>query len=196
MLFHTCVSLGEQCKTAYQLRRHTGVNTAHILDWLVTPAESLLHLIRDDFGDFFALENLAVMPDGNGVLDQATGVIFQHGFQRDADGKTVPSGIAEGHARELGRLRHLLARWRALADAERILFVRSGEYTAGFPAELLDALCTRFPETDITLLMVSEHQSPQTSGDGRVIERRVADDYGVYPDLWMGRDDGWDSVLD
>jgi hypothetical protein len=189
------VSLGEQCKTAYQIRRITGDNNSGVFDWLVTPFDSLITLIETDFAGFFDLANLQPRSTGRGVTDTSTEVEFHHHFPHDDAGQTIEAEIGPQYPKQRQKFDYLQSKWRELAYADSLLFVRSGVYPLQGPQRLYQSLQKRFPRAHVRLLMVSQHDPQEDGHEGNIILCTVKNDVGHAPNGWRGRDEGWDSVL-
>ena len=120
------ISLGEGCDVAYQLRQHSGDNIAHYFDWLSTPAEGLLHVIRHDFPRY-ARENLSLhnADDPKGyVADAATCIHFHHHFPRRA--RLLSKDFLNAYESFAEKFEFLAARFRETVRTHPVCFVRSG----------------------------------------------------------------------
>lgn len=82
------VSLGRACQPAYQLRRLTGSESAHVFDWIITTDAGLIHWIESDLRGFFARDRLVTSQSGV-VIDEATQTQFIHEFPSEAEFDTA-----------------------------------------------------------------------------------------------------------
>lgn len=75
------ISLGHSCNVAFQIRTHTGDNQSHFFDWLATPQEGLLSILRNNF-DVFRPENLKITSKRGikCITDTKTNINFYHQF--------------------------------------------------------------------------------------------------------------------
>lgn len=73
------LSLGYDCKVAYQIRRHSGQEQAFFFDWLMTPVEGLRVMLgRDE--DLLRPGRWALVKSDSTVQDLDTGLMFMHEF--------------------------------------------------------------------------------------------------------------------
>jgi tetratricopeptide (TPR) repeat protein len=162
------ISLGKACEVAFQLRQHSGDNTAHFFDWLTTPAPALAKLIRADFPDFRP-ENLRLVNKGtrrSSVVDAATGIRFAHQFPRR--GKVISESFLVDYPAFASRIAYLASRFRATTLAHPIQFVRRSMSHAE-ALELEDVMRNRFPSADMRFLYVNAEEAPFQTPLGRSV---------------------------
>jgi hypothetical protein len=145
------VSLGPNCRNAFNLRRFVGDETAYPFDWWITPVRSMLAMIRSDFTFDLQSSDLSIENDGDTVLNRRLNLLHHHDFPRNrANQKRVetldPTVICELNAKYRSLFTRLHDR---VAAASRPLFVLNGlkrRLDGGLHAKILDpalnAVCT------------------------------------------------------
>lgn len=68
------ISIGGFCHLALGLKHHGIRKEAYPFDWVITPSESLIKVITEDFYNFFSFEHM------QGVTNTYTGMGFVHDF--------------------------------------------------------------------------------------------------------------------
>ena len=144
------ISLGFRCDVAFQLRMHSGDNTAHFFDWLALPARGVIDIIKRDF-DVFAPEDLvyAAYPAPGRVDDRRTGTRFHHQFP--FQGQRVDPDFMRGYDPFIAKFRHLAQRFRDYVGSRPVTLVRR-DITAREAVELETAVFERFPGADVRFL--------------------------------------------
>jgi len=163
------ISLGVRCEVAFQLRQHSGDNTAHYFDWLITPPEGLLRIIRDDF-PAFEPQN-AGLRKGNErsgcVVDKATGVCFVHQFPRR--GKLIAPDYLAHYPALNTKFNYLADRFRSTLRDHPVCFVRR-DMTEEMALRLEGAMRARFPKADVCFLYVNAGCAPFITPLGHSVE--------------------------
>ena len=83
--YNHIISLGAWCQVAEQLRRHEVSFVSSPFDWLVTPFESLLRIIRN--GGVQLCNDVAQYDGGQSAICTNYGVLYHHEFPRDTQDK-------------------------------------------------------------------------------------------------------------
>lgn len=193
------VSLGYDCRLAYNLRETFGPLSKYPFDWWITPLSGLLAFLKRG-------------PDEHVVDPALLAPVYQNG--KPAHVRNIRYGIHLVHAfpRPGGRLspdwREHLDEVRSKADylwrrftnlkskSGRVLFVRvvhssdvaAGENVGAQVVELLDVLERLFPGLDFDLLLID---APEPVAHPRVINLEIRDEEGGdwrgKPQLWTKR---------
>ncbi|ESQ76424.1 DUF1796 family putative cysteine peptidase [Asticcacaulis sp. AC402] len=174
------VSLGLRWEVAFQLRMHSGDNTAQLFDWMAVPAQGLIEILRKDF-DVFAPEQLYLVDTAQGslVADRGTGVRFHHSFAH-------PAHYLADYAAFIARFRHLAARFREQARTEAVTYVRR-DLSEAQAVDLEKAYFERFPNTDAQFLYLNDRIAPFATPNGQ----------GVFfsPETHFGDPAAWADLL-
>lgn len=163
------ISLGEACEVAFQLRQHSGDNTAHLLDWQTTPLAGLIDLIAKGFSAPLP-HDLRLLNPGtrlSAVLHGPTGIRFVHQFPRR--GKVIPAEFLADYPAFAARFEHLAARFRAALREHPVQFVRR-RISLPEALRLEDALRRAFPSADMRFLYVNASGAPFETPLGRAVE--------------------------
>ncbi len=124
--FDHVISLGSDCDPALQLERLGWKDTHSVFDWLVTPWDAMMAVLRDG-ADRLATQ-LTPAINGLGLACAEYGLVYWHEFPRDAAHKAVFS--EEQAARTRGKLRHKMSQMRAACEGRgNVLFIRAGVVT-------------------------------------------------------------------
>ncbi|ESQ89801.1 hypothetical protein ABAC460_10895 [Asticcacaulis sp. AC460] len=174
------VSLGLRWEVAFQLRLHSGDNTAQVFDWMAVPAQGLIEILRKDF-DVFAPEHLYLVDTANGqlVADRGTGVRFHHSFDH-------PAHYLADYAAFNARFRHLAARFRQQAKSEAITYVRR-DMSEAQALELEKAYFERYPNTDAQFLYLNDRIAPFATPHGQAVF--------FAPETHLGDATAWAELL-
>ncbi|MGH6926347.1 MAG: DUF1796 family putative cysteine peptidase [Propylenella sp.] len=148
------ISLGQACEVGFQLRTHSGDNTAHFFDWLYTPAQGLIDLVRSDFAPFRP-KDLRLLNAGTrlGAVEHVpTGIGFAHQFPRH--GKVIPADFLKDYPAFASRIEYLTTRFRDTVHKHPVQFVRRHmSRTEALSVE--DATRRIFPAADVRFLYVN-----------------------------------------
>lgn len=131
------VSLGPNCKTAWNLRDYFSLDTAYPFDWWITPIRTTLEMIRPDFVFNVEADDLAIIPDGatNTVHNRKLNLLHHHDFSR-VNGlveRLAPAEIEQINS----KYRHLFARLHEnVAAAKEPLIVLGGLHPGWKPGEV------------------------------------------------------------
>ena len=171
--FDYAISVGKNCRCAYQLRRFFGREAAPstVFDWQLTRRRSLLAYIERDFEGIFNLADLAYDERHRAVENTRFGTRHRHEFPVDV---TSPAAIAEHY--ETARSRHDYLAKKTLGlfrGRHALLFCFSEPVTTVARWRLTLALRLKYPQLRFRLL-------------GGAVD--VLDD----PEQWRGTDAVWD----
>jgi tetratricopeptide (TPR) repeat protein len=151
------------------LRQHSGDNTAHFFDWLRTPAQGLIDLVRNDF-PVFRPEDLVLLNAGtriSAVEHVPTGIGFGHQFPRR--GKVIPADFLADYPAFASRVDYLATRFRDTVRAHPVQFVRR-DMTREQALDLEAAMQSRFPSADMRFLYVNAHEHTFETPLGRSLQ--------------------------
>ena len=163
------ISLGGNCRAAWNVRRFFNFSTAFPFDWWITPWRALNELLSDfDIDRLYCPDLLEEVKTKDGAIasirHRELGIILQHEFPRDwnSPGNPVCGDWGESIATPKRRTRYLLDRFVSLdTPGTRILFVRNtlhrpvdgtNTISPGVTTERLRAL---FPLANIHLLLTN-----------------------------------------
>jgi tetratricopeptide (TPR) repeat protein len=181
------ISLGEACEVAFQLRQHSGDNTAHLFDWQTTPVAGLIDLVESGLSTPLP-EELHLLKPGtrlSAVLHGPTGIRYVHQFPRR--GKVIPAEFLADYPAFASRFEHLAARLRATLREHPVTLVRRGVSRAE-ALRLEDAMRRAFPSADMRFLYVNASGAPFETPLGRAAKL-------VAPDTPFGDSFAWAELL-
>jgi Putative papain-like cysteine peptidase (DUF1796) len=167
--FDYVVSLGGNCRTAWNLRRFFNFGNAFPFDWWITPCSALNQLLQDfDVDRLYTRDLLHEVKREDGAISsirhRELGIIFQHEFRRiwDVPSNPVFSNWHKFLDRPKQRTKFLVDRLFSLnLSGTQILFVRNALYSeveekASLPVrETAERLRASFPRASIHLLLVN-----------------------------------------
>lgn len=185
------ISLGHDCQTASQIDRVTGAGRpAQFFDWLVTPHDGLIALLRDDFQGFLSPGNISDRGEHDGfhfVVDSKFGVDLIHEFP-------IAQSIESKLAAVQAKFAYLADRFRALASQPDLVFVRQvapALLQEDHARSLHETLAKRF-DRGFRLLLVSDVLiAPRWSIPG-VTAWCVRQ---PEPYVWTGSDAAWNDAF-
>jgi hypothetical protein len=177
-MFDNYVSLGHNCEGAFQVRRLLGRDVAYYFNWLVTPLDALVEILRADFAGAYDRANLRVTADVGMVLDAGYGMKYHSAFRKEL-GRALEGPRFEAlHAESAAKYAMLAERFRELArSTNRVLYVVKTAHEAARDgaAQMRDILAARYPDHDfqIAVLQTSDRQEPDW-GEDRIHNRYLA----------------------
>jgi Putative papain-like cysteine peptidase (DUF1796) len=201
-LYDNIVSLGGACETAYHIRRHFGIKHAQVFDWWVTPTDSLISILSNNFQGLFEPERMIVRDNGNTVECSHYSILHHHDFDRDEHGLVVSKSIPDLCARNQQKYGALANRFRGIRG--RVLFVRYGDgcdpryhkpqvCTVHVAKCLANILQNTLPDAAVDLLLLNSGLAPENF----LLPNLTIDSVvGYGQSEWYGSAIGWDKVFD
>lgn len=193
------LSLGYDCKVAWQIRRHSGQGEAYFFDWLMTPVDALPVLLgRDE--DLLRDGRWELIKDDCCLRDLDTGLMFMHEFPA----LEIPGGdpshriLAEQVPAHLPVARAKFAYLRRktldfIRRSEDLLLVRADEVaTLDEAMENANLMRRLFLPLNPTLKFAVASTLIPTSGsvgDTLIFKTEAGDD-------WRGGHDSWSRLFD
>ncbi len=177
------VSLGRDCATAYNLRRHFDFGGAFPFDWWVVEAAGLNRFLAEpDVDALYDGTKLELISNGASVRHREYGIQLHHEFPREWDVPRQPirNDWREWLAKANQRTAALMRKFLALdAPQNRIVFVRQGP-VARETVERLDAL---FPAADWAFAAIEVRSNDASDWKGDLgAWRQALDALGVTLD--------------
>jgi hypothetical protein len=193
---------------AEQARRHLTQYRGGPFDWLVTPFDALPRVFwtrGQHLGETFVCAD-----GGRTVQCKHYGLIYQHEFVRDHDGRVMFD--AEHVAACRSRLAHKMSKLMAAADSgDRVLFIRAfsstgtsadrfndGVFQSEDIHDLVRAIEIAAPNCDFDVLFVhsGDRVSEKLDLSGPLPERVMVRDI-PHPDgmHWSGNDQDWRTLF-
>lgn len=177
-MYDNYVSLGHNCEGAFQFRRLLGRDVAYYFNWLVTPLDALVEVLRADFAGAYARDRIEPTQDPNMIFDAAYGMKYHSAFRKELGRNLEGPRFAEIHAESAAKYAMLADRFRELARSpNRVLYVVKTAHEAARDksVELRDVLAARYPAHDfqIAVLQTADRQEPDW-GEDRIHNRYLA----------------------
>ncbi|WP_419226904.1 DUF1796 family putative cysteine peptidase [Alteromonas sp. OM2203] len=150
------ISLGSTCQPAYWIRNELKQPEAYFFDWLITPPKALIKVLDDGIDDLLDVKNLSIHHRGIRVIDDLSGLEFQHDFPEDETGKILDSyvdyvdNVRDKYIRRYERLIELIA------SDKQIVFVRYGDRPSNIPS-LREKIQETLMNSKSILIFASEH---------------------------------------
>ena len=122
-MFGHVVSVGGDCQPAHQLRRITGLQQAHVFDWLLVRADGVARLLDAGFADWLQPADLSLQAQPYACVNDARyGAQFLHDF-----------ALHEDFLQDLARVR---AKYEVLVQRWQLLMASQASITCGKRASL------------------------------------------------------------
>ena len=192
-----CISLGNSCAGALNLRNLGIRHVAFPFDWIVSPFEAIYNVLNDDFRYF--LDDLRPRPDQGGLIDHY-GFHFTHDWPNNHSPQVqiynedlLPNGtifgswkdaipaVKQKYQRRIDRFRH------ACTSGEKIFFIRFEEYDLERHKELAtllrDVIELRYPKANFELLLFSTNPKNSTPWNMTRVKNFYVPDWN-NPGLW------------
>jgi len=164
--------------------------------WTRTEWPGLIGCIKDNFANFFRLENLRSIKDDNVVLDLGTGIEFAHLYGSVGKRKLYPGMIARDYERHSKTLRFMIRSFQESLDSERVLLIRQESEPA--PAETIlrfwDALSVAHPKGEFDLLLINKNRRTSFVDHPR-IKVDVVKTAPSGSRSWAGDDESWNEIF-
>lgn len=162
-------SLGDNCELGFVLRR-LGNEAGSLFRWAAMSPSQLLAMLRDGLEGFYQLANLKPLRPSM-IRDAAYGIGWHSELRcRDEGGAMVfvapPEERERIHAREMRKLRYLVAKFRARLRLGGVVFVVkcNDGIPPGVLVQLHEALRAEAQGTPVTLLEVKVPDDPALVG--------------------------------
>jgi hypothetical protein len=194
------ISLGGMCGPSWNVRNCFGVEEAYPFDWLITPGNSLIKLVKDKMSNMVLPQNLEIISDGQTVKCKHYEILHHHDFRRDA----VTDKVSPDFIPQIGALQKkymfLSDRFFSRCQEGRVLFVRmEGSYSnvndwrpgETWGEELVATLEQKFPRLDFNLILLDGSERRQ---EGRLIHERL-NPVGEPTGDWRGWPDAWKDMF-
>ncbi|HEY0052558.1 MAG TPA: DUF1796 family putative cysteine peptidase [Caulobacteraceae bacterium] len=195
MRFDEYVSLGDNCETAFQLRRATGVDGGHFLDWTRVAPEVVATLIERRFAGILQPDALAFDPATALCVDRAYGHQFHHHFADGARPQDDPR-FEERLGNERRRADHLIPRLLQPRGPRCYVMRAQGRLNRIQAVRVRHAVAALHPESDFLLVTVQAeaHRRPHPWRYPNIEERFVS--FVADPaSADVGDEPGWDAIL-
>lgn len=197
-MFDNYVSLGHNCEGAFQFRRLLGRDVAYYFNWLVTPLDALVEILRADFAGAYRRENLEVTQDVGMVLDRNYGMKYHSAFRKELGRALEGPRFAELYAESSAKYAMLADRFRALAASpNRVLYVvkTAHETARERGAELRDLLAGRYPDHDFEVALLQTSDRHEADWGEPRLHNRYLDRFADPARAHDGHVTSWDRVF-
>jgi hypothetical protein len=163
-MFDNYVSLGRNCEIAFQFRRILGYDVAYYFNWLLTPFDALIEVIRADFTGTYQKANIEVTANPGMILDRQYGIKYHSAFKKELGRNLSGPRFDELYEESARKYSFLAQRFRELASSpNRVLyFVKTEEDGAKDKSiTLRETLASRYPNHDFSLLVLQTESNAE-----------------------------------
>lgn len=218
-MFDIAISLGKTCQSRYNISRTLYKNKygnddgfyvndknnkdygTFFFDWNITPINSVVSILRNQFSGVLEIENLCIKKLNNGkqtVLDDRYGCSYPHAFPETREGNCTYESLRKSYGAVKEKYNYLIEKTvNTLLSNQVILFVLTGNHAEEEVLELCIAL--EFYTSNYKILFTpwnnkSEYlENYQTlSNDERFIVRPIV--HSPYPGNLASWDEAFDGV--
>ncbi|WP_428929933.1 hypothetical protein [Marinibacterium sp. SX1] len=210
MTFDFAMSFGKNCAARRQLDYKLAAtlppdapeemvratqSESFLFDWLITPEQALLRLLRSDFDGFCRQENIVLKnrPSGQMVLEKNYRTQHPHAFGKRGKDHLSTEDISEQFAAYKAKIDYLIAKTRrALSSDAPKLFVLHGSQPGEHVDKLVRVLArktTNFHLRQVEAIHPGGSPTPRPADSARVSYRTVP--YLPYP----GSTPHWQQAL-
>lgn len=192
--FSHIVSLGDKCRTTYQIRRHFNFGLPFPFDWWVSTVDGLTTALDDTY-DPYQPELLREEILHDRIFQIASfdlSIRFVHEFPREGNSivKNWRDFIPKARDTFMKRRERLIS---LNQKGNEILFVRRSSGNDQNFECLFRKLCEVFDLADFADLLINEYT--HIDPDWRVIRANIPDRDGYAPGRWMGQDHEWSTLF-
>jgi hypothetical protein len=125
--FDLVFSAGPYCRSAFHVRRLFDQQLAFPFDWWVTPASSLMQMLRPDYRFSLSREQVFFTQSAQVALNSRDQILHLHDFERTATGELSTENLDEQLVRINAKYTFLFERLRQmLQQADRCLLIFEG----------------------------------------------------------------------
>lgn len=170
------VSLGYNCTVAVQLDFENIRIRAFPFDWSFSPIDGVIRCIKNDFYDFFSLENITINSQ-NYIIDSLYDITILHDFPfqqiSNLDLNEIIAHFQVNNLSELIRKQYHETQIKFLRRVKRfkqlreykgeIFFIRFSKITKQEALELLNALDQKFNDSTFTLIVIGHTEDFEMS---------------------------------
>ena len=181
------ISLGRPCEVGFQIRMHSKKSDGDFFDWLITPFDSLMMALNNNFENLLNLDDLYRQEDMNFVNNRVTGIQYGHVFLRDKS-HNIPANFLEDLPRVQSKFEYFRRKFCSNADgSQELCFVRRDVNSE--QGQVLEArIAEMFPSLDFKIACVnSQDLGIWMLKNPRILDLRVVDgghDGLGYPQDW------------
>lgn len=162
------ISIGGFCHLALGLKHHGIRKEAYPFDWVITPSQSLIKVITEDFYNFFSLQHM------QGFTNTYTGMAFVHDFPSLKDiyypdempheeSRSVPGNENEYVWNYKKYMRRIERFKKVLSSNKKVILLRSPA-TKKEALIIRDLFISKYPSLNFTLVVVNHdpviHEGP------------------------------------
>lgn len=182
-MYKYVVSLGGACMVGYQIHQNFDQPISFPFDWLITPFSALTPLLKANFQNFAALDDLSPSPDCKTVINQRWGIQHVHDVEK-VDGALPANWREVAESGLVSKFAYLVNRWHSIvAEGGPILFVRHRGHVDIFNGgaryitiqeanSLVLAITRRYPGLEFRLALVNCLDPSSISADMNGAQRR------------------------
>lgn len=196
------VSLGENCEAAFNFRRILGKDISYYFNWLVTPLDSLIDIIENDFKDDFEIGNLYHKNNQIIMITDKRYNISHHSPFKEIEGQLSGSDFETIYKNHKDKLSLFKKRFRALAQSKLFVlyFIKAGELTGTTNvrikcAKLRDIMLNHYPDHKFNIVVLQEKNRLELQWDEPRIFNRYLDRFAPYNNVPDYHKESWDRIF-
>ena len=197
---NTYFSAGEYCATAHQIRRVTGMAEAYFFDWLITRDDDFRFLVAPD-DELLKDDGWDIVERSIRLRDRGTGLLFQHEFERDAQGAIDPARVPQHlplARQKFIYLKHKLVDALKSCDNPVLVRAENGLTDQASVLNRLAQLRATFDEVrpDAKIVLASTQLRQEEVSNDHLALRLDNPVPAAGPDAWKGDDASWSRLFE
>lgn len=186
--YDAIINLGGDCQPSYQMYQNGLRKYALPFDSLITPCDSLLKIIEEQFDDFLNKENLELIIQGNQkfIIDKKYNIRLIHDFKLEEDYLNDYEIIKEKYERRINRFMELMENSRSILFIRKVINLKQ----ANRLAKMIEWL---YPHLDFTILALDGTDEIKQAWNIYKVENRFLRQPNPY--VWKGDTQAWKEIF-
>ncbi|WP_162179660.1 DUF1796 family putative cysteine peptidase [Solidesulfovibrio alcoholivorans] len=194
------ISLGNNCEVSFQIRRLLGWDVAYYFNWLITPLDSLIRIISNDFSDSLKIEKLRLDFSSEMVVDTMYNISYHFPFQHISFDGSIQKFLDHVHRELQSKMNYLRNRFYQICNSEHnVLYIIKAD-DSDAKAKIINfqaMLKKKFPAHKFDILVIMRDDAFENKGDWNIpgIFNRYVSFFAPCDQADKADEKNWDSLF-
>jgi len=194
------ISLGNNCEVSFQIRRLLGWDVAYYFNWLITPLDSLIRIISNDFTDSLKIEKLNLDFSSEMVVDTMYNISYHFPFQHISFDGSIQKFLGHVHRELQAKMNYLKNRFYQICSSEHnvLYIIKTDDRDAKAKIVNFQAMLKKkFPAHKFDILAVMRDDTFENIGDWNIpgIFNRYVSFFAPCDQADKADEKNWDSLF-
>jgi hypothetical protein len=197
--YYSYVSLGENCETAFQIRRYLGYDLSSFFSWNITFLPSLIRILDDGFNHLIKFDNLSWKVGDSLVYDNSYDYFFHPLFStQEEKSKFTQWDLYE---KQISKSKYFIDKFLSQANSgERLIyFYKSSKHTGidamNFSLKIYNSLLKLHKIDNFKLIIIQDKIFFEEPWPLNNIHNLYVDYLAHFSSANCGDDRGWDLIF-